>query len=159
MRGGAEKSLDGTEQTAGVHPPHRPSFDAVCDNCGASQGSDKDTQHCGECGALQGADEEQEMEECDALEAEQSFGQTRSQPPAAEARIVREGCQPLRHLAERVTPPTADWEDRVASPLGGGAKREGHHRDGRERSRTPRESRVKVMKGQGRGKRQVRGPF
>ena len=30
------------------------------------------------------------MEECGALEAEQLFGQTRSQPPAAEGRIVRE---------------------------------------------------------------------
>ena len=59
------------------------------------------------------------MEECDALEAEQFFGQTRSQPPAAEGRIVREVCQPVRHLAERVTPPTADWEDRVP-PLGAG---------------------------------------
>ena len=56
----------------------RPSLGAVCDNCGASHGSGTGTQHCGECGALLSADEEQEMEECDALEAEQLFGQTRS---------------------------------------------------------------------------------
>ena len=59
--------------------PHRTSLGAICDNCGASQGMNTDTQHCGECGALQGADEEQEMEDCDALEAEQLFVQTRSQ--------------------------------------------------------------------------------
>ena len=97
------------------------------------------------------------MEECDALEAEQLFGQTRSQPPAAEGRIVREVCQHVRHLAERVTPPTADWEDRVASPPGGRGEAGGPSPRRTRAVAHAEEEQGQGHEGQGRGKGRAEG--